>query len=133
MKFAKNVSKQPRKKRLAAYKAGLHTLKKKIHAHLSAELKKKFSTRTLPVRNGDTVKVVRGAYKKTSGKITSVSVAESKIFIEKIVRKKQGGKEIPIPIEPSNVIIIETARADKKDKKVKTTAAQSKQSEAKKE
>ncbi len=117
MKFEKTVSKQPRKKRLAAYNAPIHQRRKKVSAHLSKELRAKLKTRSLELKKGDTVKIIRGSRKGVSGKVTNVDTISSKIFVEKVVIKKQGGKELPIPIEPSNTIITDAVERSKKSKK----------------
>ncbi len=123
MKFS-NASRQPRKKRLAQYKAPLHARRKTVHAHLSKELRARLGTRTAQVRKGDTVKIVRGDSRKLSGKVVEVDVSRGRIFVEKIVQKKQSGKEILVPIQPSNVMITETQR------EAKTRAAQKTQAKA---
>ncbi len=128
MKFS-NATRQPRKKRLAQYRAPLHTRKKTVHAHLSKELRAKIGKRTLQINKGDVVKIVRGDSRKLSGKVVEVDVSRGRIFVEKIVQKKQNGKEILVPIQPSNVIITETQREAKTKAAQKT---QPKKAEAKK-
>ena len=107
-------SKQARKQRKKLFNLPLHKKRKQLSAHLSKELKEKHKKRAIPLRKGDTVKIVKGEFNKKSGKVTSVSLKKMKIQIEKIVKKKINGTEKAIWIEPSNVIIMELNLEDKK-------------------
>lgn len=110
-------SKQPRKQRKYLANAPLHTKRKLVSSHLSKELREKHGKRNIPVRVGDVVKVLRGQFKKKSGKVSEVNIKQSNIFIEGIEQTRKEGKKSPIPINPSNVIIQELNLDDKKRKK----------------
>ena len=60
---------QPRKQRKYRYEAPLHVRHKFLSAHLSKELRKKYSKRSLPLRVGDEVLVMRGFFKKKKAKV----------------------------------------------------------------
>jgi large subunit ribosomal protein L24 len=81
---------------------------------LSKDLKKELGKRAVIVRKGDKVKIVRGDQKKKEGKIVNVEYETGRIFVEKIVRKKADGTEIPIPINTSNAIVVELDQTDEK-------------------
>jgi len=76
-----------------------------MSAHLSKELATKYQTRCIPVRNGDTVKVMRGPNKAREGKVTEVYRRRWCIHIEKLVKEKMNGQQAKIPIHPSNCVI----------------------------
>ena len=59
----------------------------------------------MPLRKGDEVKVVRGKHKSRAGKIVSVYRKKFIIHIERVTLDKANGQPVPIPIQPSNVII----------------------------
>lgn len=101
-------SKQPRKKRKFLYKAPLHIARKFVSAHVSKELKEKLKKRSLVLKKGFTVKVSRGSKKGLSAKIVNVNLRKKKVFLEGVVKKKQGGKEALIPFDSSNLIIVST-------------------------
>lgn len=109
-------SKQPRKQRKYGFNAPLHVRAKKISANLSKELRKKYSKRTLPLRTGDRIKVLRGSHKGTLGKVEGKDLTNYKIFIKGVERKKKDGTSNPIPVDPSNVQILELNLEDKKRK-----------------
>jgi large subunit ribosomal protein L24 len=109
MRFLNPFSAKPRKKRLALYLAPLHARQKLAAAHLAKDLRAKLKKRSLQLKKGDKVRVMRGSFKKKEGKVTRVDLKRSAAFIEAIVRKKQSGKEVQAPIHASNLLIIEIA------------------------
>ena len=111
-------SKQPRKQRKALYEAPLHKRQKLMAAPLSKELREKFHRRSLPVRKGDTVKVMRGDFKGKVGKVVRVDLKKLRIYIEGVTRKKSTGEEVYVPIHPSNVMIIDADMSDKMRQKI---------------
>jgi large subunit ribosomal protein L24 len=99
------VSKQPRKQRKARYNAPLHIRQKFMGAKLSEELSKEYATRSAAVIKGDIVKVMRGDFKGTEGKVQIVYLKDGKIAVEGVISTKVDGTEVPRPIYPSNVMI----------------------------
>lgn len=59
---------------------------------MSKDLRSKYLVRSVPVRKGDTVKILRGAFKNREGKVVSVYRKRWCLHIEKIVRDKANGK-----------------------------------------
>lgn len=86
------VSGQRRKSRKAHFSAPSHLRRKILSSHLSKDLRTKYDVRAVPVRKGDTVKVLRGTYKGREGKIQSVYRKRWAIHIEKLTREKTNGK-----------------------------------------
>ena len=102
----------PRKQRLARYNAPLHLRQKQVAAHLHKDLRATQKKRSMPVRKGDTVKIMRGKFRGLSGKIIEVDLSDRIVSVEGVNVKKQSGKEIPARIDPSNVVI--TALSERK-------------------
>ena len=123
MKFNKNVTRQPRKKRLALYEAGLNEKRKALRMHLSRELRKKMKKRSALPKKGDKVKVLRGEFRKREAKIVEVDVGAGKVYLEGVVAKRQGGKEMPAAIEPSNCMLVEWQEPRLKPRKAKPAKA----------
>lgn len=115
-KFSKSWlrSKQTRKQRKYRYNAPIHIKRKFLGANLSKDLRKKHNKRTLVVRKGDKVKVMRGSFKGKDGEISKVDVKKTKVYIEQIKRKKVSGTEVQVPFDPSNLQIIELNLDDEK-------------------
>jgi large subunit ribosomal protein L24 len=99
------VSKQPRKQRKARFNAPLHIRQKFMGARLSEELSKEYGTRSAAVIKGDSVKVMRGDFKGTEGKVQTVSLLDNTITVDGVISTKVDGTEVPRPIYPSNVMI----------------------------
>jgi large subunit ribosomal protein L24 len=111
-------TKNPKKQRKMRANAPLHIRHKLISAHVSKELRKEIKRRSLPLRKGDLVKIMRGKYKGKSGKVIKVSLKKLKVFIEGIKRKNVSGRETEVAIDPSNLMIISAALEDERRKKV---------------
>lgn len=111
-------SSQPRKQRKFRYNAPLHVKHKFISANLSKELRGETGRRSMPLRKGDEVKIMRGNSKGLKGPIERVDVKKSKIYIENIKVKKVDGSEVSKPINASNLMIIKLNLEDKMRKKI---------------
>lgn len=111
-------TKQPRKQRKRFYQAPLHQKHKFLSAHLSPSLRKRFNKRSLPVRKGDTVKIMRGSFKGLRGKVKEVNTKKLKVFVEGITRRKVDGSEVPVPLKPSNLMIVEAVMDDLKRRNI---------------
>ena len=106
-------SMKPRKQRKQLYNAPLHKKRKWIASHLSENLLLKYNRRSIPVIKGDTVKVMRGAFKGHENKVTRVDVKKGFVEIEGITLSKADGKKIARHIHPSNLLITKLNLSDK--------------------
>lgn len=111
-------SKKPSKQRKFLYTAPLHIRRKILSAHLSKELQKQYKCRALPIRKGDEVEIMRGEFKKKTGKISRVDYKKYKVYIEGITRKRTVGTDVQVPIHPSNLKIINLNLEDKMRRKI---------------
>jgi large subunit ribosomal protein L24 len=109
---------QPRKQVKFRANAPLHTKRKFLAARLSKELTEKHNIRTIPVRKGDRVKIMRGNYMRHLGKVERVDAKKERIYIEGTDRTKTDGSRSLYPIHPSNVVIHELALDDKRRKAI---------------
>ncbi len=127
-------SKQPRKQIKYSVNAPIHLKRKMLGVNLSKDLRKKYDKRTVPLKKGDTVKVMRGKYKGQKGKIVNINVGNMRIEIEGIQVKKQDGSKVNVGLKPSNLQIMELNTENKKRNKIlrkPETKAPEKQSEEK--
>ncbi|HEC77433.1 MAG TPA: 50S ribosomal protein L24 [Thermoplasmatales archaeon] len=99
------MSVQPRKQRKFLYNAPLHKKRKWISAHMADDLILKYRRRSLPVIRGDTVKIMRGEFKGTTGKVRKVNTRKGSLEIEGVTITKVDGKKVSRPIHASNVLI----------------------------
>ncbi len=108
------MSKKPSKERKALYNMPMHAASKQVASHLDEKLQKEFGKRSITIRKGDTVKIMRGEFAAKEGKISLVDRKTRKIFIEKITRKKSNGEERQVPIDASKVMVTDIDRSDRK-------------------
>lgn len=110
--------KQPRKQRKAYFNAPLHIRHKLVSAPLSKELRKEYGIRSLPLRTGDTVMVLRGDFKGHEGKVVKVDLKRLRIHVEGVTRRRADGTQVYIPIHPSKVMITKLDLSDERRKLV---------------
>ncbi len=106
-------SKKPRKQRKFLYKAPLHLRRKMISAHLSKELREKYGKRSIPLRRGDEVKIMRGEFKGTVGKVVKIDTKKYKVYVDTVKKKRSIGTEYLVPLSPSNLMILKLNLDDK--------------------
>ena len=104
MQATKRV-KDPRKQRKRLYNAPAHIRHKLMAAPLSPQLTASKKTKSLPVRKGDTVRVVRGDHIGFEGKVSRVDLKRYRIFLEGLTREKVDGTNIFVSVHPSKVVI----------------------------
>lgn len=111
-------SKSPRKQRKMVYQAPLHRRQKLIASTLSEELRKQLGKRSLGLRKGDEVKVMRGTFYGSKGKVGKIDLKRLKVFIDGIKRKKVSGEEVLVPFHASKLMITKADLSDKKRQKI---------------
>lgn len=106
---------QPRKQRRFRFNAPMHMRQHFLHSHIDRALRKKLNIRrsSVQISKGDTVKVMAGGRKGTTGKVTSVDLRTGKISIDSLMKKNSKGKEFNIPVSASNVYITDLNLTDK--------------------
>lgn len=115
---------QPRKQRKYVYNAPDHIKGKFLSAHLSKELKEKHNIRSIRVRVGDTVKVVRGQFKGKTGEVEAVDIDKTKLFVAGVELSKQESGKVKYPVHPSNVVITKMKNDARRIKDKKTMRKQ---------
>lgn len=98
-------SKQVRKQRKYRHNAPLHIKHKFLSANLSKELRKKYGKRSLTLKKGDEVIVMRGKFAKKKAKISSVDLKKTRVVLENINRGKKDGTKVNVYFNPSNLQI----------------------------
>ncbi len=125
------ASKRPSKQRKYRYRAPLHLRRKFMRVHLTKDLREKHRMRNISVRVGDKVKVIKGDYAKSEGKVERVDVKNYRVFITGIERAKKDGTKVLVPIAPASIIITDLNTEDKR--RLSTGPKQEKSGEEKKD
>lgn len=127
MKQNPRVSSSRRKCRKAHFTAPSSVRRILMSAPLSADLRNKYSVRSVPVRKDDEVQVVRGTFKGREGKVVQVYRRKWVIHVERITREKVNGSTVNVGIHPSKVVVtklkLDKDRKALLDRKAKGRAA----------
>lgn len=76
-----------------------------VSSHLSKELRTQFKRRSLPLRKGDEVEIMKGSYAGKAGKVSRVDLKTYKVYVEGVSRKRTVGTDVQVPMHPSNLKI----------------------------
>lgn len=104
MQTSKSV-KNPRKQRKMLFNAPAHKRHKLMAAPLSPELLAQKGVKALPVRKGDSVRVIRGDHKGFEGKISRIDLKKYRVYLEGLTREKVDGSTVFVALHPSKVMI----------------------------
>ncbi len=91
-------TKNPGKQRKMLFNAPAHIRHKQMGAPLSSDIASANGAKTLPVRKGDTVRILRGDNKGFEGKVSRVDLKAYRIYLEGLTREKVDGTNIFLPI-----------------------------------
>ncbi len=108
-------SKSPRKQRRRIHHSKQNRRGKLVSAHLSPKYLEDTKVRypkSLPLRAGDTVKVMRGSDRGKEGRVTDVDRRGIRVFVEGVTVAKADGTEVGKPIHPSNLMITKLDMTD---------------------
>lgn len=105
---------QPDKQRKFVYNAPYHIRGSLMSSSLSKELKKEYKKRSMRLRKGDKVKVMRGQFKGTEGKVEKVDMKNYRVTVENVEITKKDGTKTFYPLHPSKLMIKELYKEDKK-------------------
>jgi len=108
------VTTQPRKQRWTLYNLPVHARRAQIAAHIESEYRDrlKITRRTITLRKGDTVRVMRGEFAGTTGKVLEVDTRARKVTVEGVTVATAKHVEKPRPVDPSNLLITKLDLSD---------------------
>lgn len=120
---------QPRRQRKYKEESPLHIKHKFLSAPLSKELRKKYGMRSLPVRTGDEVNIMRGTFASKKAKVLEVQVGRGRVALDGITRKKADGTKLNVYFNPSKLQIIALKLDD--SRRISKSVVEQKKSEEK--
>ena len=107
------ASSKPSKQRKMFFNAPAHKRRRMLAARLSEDLTKNHKVRRLPVRTGDSVRVMRGDFAGLEGKVQRVDYSNGRIFVEGMSREKSAGVASQLPVHVTKVRITNLNLSDK--------------------
>lgn len=70
--------------------------------------------RSLVPKKGDLVRIMRGQFRDTEGKILQIDYKKIRIFVDSATTTKADGKEVQIPLHPSNLMLVKLELDDER-------------------
>jgi large subunit ribosomal protein L24 len=105
-------SRQPRRQRKAIFAADAFHRGKRMALPLSRELRARYRRRNLPVRKGDTVRVLTGSYVGREERVARIDRRSYSITLDNVTVKKADAKLKPLPIRLSHLLLTKLNLAD---------------------
>jgi large subunit ribosomal protein L26e len=99
------VSSSRRVQRKYALGAPSSVKRKLMSCHLAKALRDQYKIRSLPIKRGDEVKILKGKAKGKSGKVVQVYRKRNCIYVDKVQREKQNGQTVFLPIKPCYCVV----------------------------
>src|SRR5881296_3686553 len=82
------ASAKPSKQRKRMFQAPIHKKRRMLAAGLNDELVQKYGARGIPIREGDSVRIIRGDFGGLEGKVERVDYETGRIYVEGMTREK---------------------------------------------
>jgi len=102
----------PRRQRKAMYTATTFERRRRMTVPLSRELRRRFRTRAVPVRKGDTVRVLSGSFAGREERVARLDRRAYALVLDNITLKTGEEKLKALPIRPSHLVITRLNLAD---------------------
>jgi large subunit ribosomal protein L24 len=76
-------------------------------------LMERHKVRRIPLRTGDTVRIMRGEFADLVGKVEKVEYSTGRVFVEGMTREKAAGVSSKLPVHSSKVLVTNLNLSDK--------------------
>jgi large subunit ribosomal protein L24 len=103
---------QPRRQRKALYEAHSAERHKRMSVALSRELRTRFGRRQVPLRKGDTVRILSGSYKGREERVAKVIRRDYTVTLDNVTGKAGDQKLKPQPIRLAHLLIVRLNLSD---------------------
>ena len=84
-----------------------------LSARLSDDLVSRHKVKHLPIRTGDSVRIMRGDFAGLEGKVERVDYPSGRIYVEGMTREKSAGVSSKLPVHSSKVFLTNLNLSDK--------------------
>jgi ribosomal protein uL24 len=95
----------PRRQRKALYTATTFQRRLRMTVPLSRDLRRRFSARSLPVRKGDTVRVLSGSFVGREERVAKIDRRSYSVILDNVTLKTGEDKLKPLPIRTSHLVL----------------------------
>jgi large subunit ribosomal protein L24 len=105
-------SRLPRKQRLARFTAHTTLRRRLMSVPLSRDLRARYGRRQLPIRKGDTVRVLRGSFIGREERVAKVDRRSYSVTLDNITVKTGESKLKPLPLRTNSLLLTRLNLAD---------------------
>ncbi len=110
--MARQSSSAPRRQRKALYNADSFHRRRRMSVPLSRELRARFHCRSVPVRKGDTVRILSGSYVGSEERVARVDRRSYSVILNNITLKTGEQKQKPLPIRTGQLLLTKLNLSD---------------------
>ncbi len=96
----------------------IHKKKRLMNVALNRDLRVQLKRRSLGVRKGDQVQIIKGKFKGVQGTVTEVNLKKMKIYVDNANIKKKSGGQVQVPISTAKLRITKLVTTDKSRQKL---------------
>jgi len=121
--------KSPRKQRRFVRNSPQHVHRRMLRCKLDDTLREEYGLRSLNVKKGDLVRIMRGQFRDTEGKILAVDYRTIRVYVDGASTTKSDGKEAKVPVHPSSLMLVKLELNDERRKRIQARAAKIAESE----
>lgn len=107
-----------RRQRKALYEASTQERRRRMTVPLSHELRARFHRRAIPVRKGDTVRILGGSYIGREERVAKVNRRSFSVTLDNVTSKTGESKQTPLPIRTGHLVIVRLNLADPERRRV---------------
>jgi large subunit ribosomal protein L24 len=100
--------KSPRKQRRQVKQNPTHARKSLLNCRLDEFLQEEYGLRSLHVKKGDLVKIMRGQFRDTEGKVIRVDHKNIRVHLDSATVTKSDGKEAKLELNDERKKLIES-------------------------
>ena len=110
--MAHSRSTQPRKQRRERWQTSAFGRHRQMTVALSRDLRSRYKRRALPLRKGDTVRIISGSFRGREERVSKVDIRTLRVTLDNVTIKKVDQKLKPLPIRTSHLILTRLNLAD---------------------
>jgi large subunit ribosomal protein L24 len=114
----RSVSAKPGKVRKRQLAGPKHKRPRLLNAHLSSQLSGQYGTRSMAVRQGDRVMLMRGDFAGHEDQVTEVNPERGFVYVRDVTQEKVDGTKSFVPVRASNLEITKLSLDDEKRQKI---------------
>jgi large subunit ribosomal protein L24 len=111
-RIVSTTSHLPRRQRKALYTADLFERRRRMAVPLSKELRRRYGRRQLPVRKGDTVRILSGSYVGREERVAKINLRNYSVTLDNVTGKTGDAKLKPLPVRPNHLVLTKLNLAD---------------------